>query len=678
MPHQANRLIHSSSPYLLQHAYNPVDWFPWGEEALEKAMKEDKPIIVSIGYSACHWCHVMERESFENEKIAEIMNAHFVCIKVDREERPDVDQVYMDAVHAMGLQGGWPLNAILLPDQRPFYGGTYFPAQGWANLLLQIAKVFKEQRAELEKSAEGFMNSLSVSDIQKYGLNSIGADFSKVDLSQMFNILNQNFDKEKGGMNKAPKFPMPVIYSFLLREFEANQNEAALAHVKLTLNKMAFGGLYDQIGGGFTRYSTDADWFAPHFEKMLYDNGQLVSLYSEAFQATKDPLYKEIVFQTIEWLQREMTTEEGGFYSALDADSEGEEGKFYCWTASEFREVLGPDAELMIAYYNLTEKGNWEPQKNIPHRTHSDSEFAKANDLSLEELQDLVKAANLKLLKQRETKVRPGLDDKILSGWNGLMLKGLVDAYASFQATEFLQMAIKNAEFICAKMKNGKGLFRNYKAGKASIDAYLEDYAAVISAFSALYQVTFNEKWLNEAVQLTEYTIEHFYDEEERFFFFTNDESEKLIARKKEIFDNVIPGSNSLMAQNLYALGVITSNQIYTKMAIEMLGRVKKMVMVEPQYLTNWACLATQMVTPTAEIVMVGDDIQTQAFSFFDQFMPNKVLVGAENENASTLELLANRGRLNDQTSFYVCFNKACQLPVNSASDAINLIQDRK
>ena len=340
MPKHTNRLISSSSPYLLQHAHNPVDWFPWGNEALEKAKSEDKPIIVSIGYSACHWCHVMERESFENEQIADIMNKYFVCIKVDREERPDVDQVYMDAIHAMGLQGGWPLNAILLPDQRPFYGGTYFPAKGWGSLLLQIAKVFAEQRDELEKSADGFMNALNTSDIKRYGLNVVESDFSKEEIATMFNILQKNFDKEKGGMNRAPKFPMPIIYNFLLREYYVNQNKASLDHVKLTLDQMAYGGLYDQIGGGFTRYSTDEDWFAPHFEKMLYDNGQLVSLYSEAFQATKDPHYKRIVYQTIEWLQREMTSEEGAFYSALDADSEGEEGKFYCWQQSEFREIL--------------------------------------------------------------------------------------------------------------------------------------------------------------------------------------------------------------------------------------------------------------------------------------------------------------------------------------------------
>ncbi|PIQ48383.1 MAG: thioredoxin domain-containing protein [Cytophagales bacterium CG12_big_fil_rev_8_21_14_0_65_40_12] len=675
MPKHTNRLIDSSSPYLLQHAHNPVNWFPWDEEALALAKSEDKPIIVSIGYSACHWCHVMERESFENEQIAEIMNKDFICIKVDREERPDVDQIYMDAVHAMGLQGGWPLNVILLPDQRPFYGGTYFPAKGWANLLSQVATVFKKQRSELEKSADGFMNTLNVSDIQKYGLHQGENAFGKEELSQMFEILRKNFDLEKGGMNRAPKFPMPIIYAFLLREASINKNPAALAQVELTLEKMAFGGLYDQIGGGFTRYSTDEDWFAPHFEKMLYDNGQLVSLYSEAYQETKNPLYKATIYQTIEWLEREMTTTEGGFYAALDADSEGEEGKFYCWREDEFHSILGPDADLLIEYYNLTARGNWEPKKNIPFRKVSDEVFAKQHDLELDELQDIIKIANLKLLEARASRIRPGLDDKILSGWNGLMLKGLVDAYATFQETSFLEMAKKNANFILTKMKNGDGLFRNYKDGKASINAYLEDYAAVIQGLTALYQVTFDLQWLTSAEKLLKYTLNNFFDDEEQFFFFTDEKSEKLIARKKEIFDNVIPGSNSMMAQNLYQLGTILGNEIYTDLAQAMLGKVKKMVLIEPQYLTNWACLFSQMVSPTAEIALVGEDIQKQALEFYQSFIPNKVLAGSDGKDESNIPLLEQRTTINGQTTFYVCYNKACQLPVNSVSEALELIE---
>ncbi|MFT7057133.1 MAG: hypothetical protein ACI905_002172 [Roseivirga sp.] len=675
MPKHTNRLVNSSSPYLLQHAHNPVNWFPWDEEALAQAKAEDKPIIVSIGYSACHWCHVMERESFENEQIANIMNKDFICIKVDREERPDVDQIYMDAVHAMGLQGGWPLNVILLPNQRPFYGGTYFPANGWAKLLTQIADVFQKRRSELEKSADGFMKTLGVSDIQKYGLNQSNTSFKKEELSQMFEILANNFDTAQGGMNRAPKFPMPIIYAFLLREATINNNPAGLAQVELTLEKMAFGGLYDQIGGGFTRYSTDADWFAPHFEKMLYDNGQLVSLYAEAFQATKNQLYKETIYQTITWLEREMTTEEGAFYSALDADSEGEEGKFYCWEESEFKSVLGADAELLIDYYNLSPKGNWEPKKNIPFRNQPDADFANKHGIELEELQDILKIAKLKLLEARAEKIRPGLDDKILSGWNGLMLKGLVDAYATFKEKHFLDLALANANFLLTKMKNGDGLFRSYKDGKASINAYLEDYAAVIQALTSLYQVTFDEKWLRSAEDLLKYSLTNFFDQEEQFFFFTDEKSERLIARKKEIFDNVIPGSNSMMAQNLYHLGTILSNPDYVKLSQAMVGKVKKMVMVEPQYLTNWACLFSQMTSPMAEIAIVGKDLREKSLSFFESFLPNKVLVGSSEAGSSALELLQQRSEINQQTTIYVCFNKTCQLPVNSVAEALQLIE---
>ncbi len=659
-----NRLAEASSPYLLQHAHNPVDWFPWGEEALKKAKEEDKPIIVSIGYSACHWCHVMERESFENENIAAIMNEHFVCIKVDREERPDVDQVYMDAVHAMGLQGGWPLNAFLLPDQRPFYGGTYFPPQGWAQLCNQIGKVFKEQRSELEKSAAGFMQTLGRSEVEKYGLNSTEEQFTKEKLSLMAKKFAENFDLNKGGNNRAPKFPMPVIYRFLLREGVINQNQESLGHVERTLNHMAWGGLYDQVGGGFTRYSTDMDWFVPHFEKMLYDNGQLLTLYSEAFQVFKHPLYKQIVLQTIDWLEREMISPEGGFYSALDADSEGEEGKFYLWKDIDFQTLLGPDAELMISYYNIT-SGNWEPDKNIPFRSTSNEEFASAHDIEIDELEDIVRSTNLKLLQERNKRVRPGLDDKILTGWNGLMLKGLCDAFAVFGEANFMKLALKNAHFLLENMHHEGRLKRNFKNGKASIDGYLEDYAAVIQGFIALYEVTFDEVWLQHADQLVKTTLTEFYHPEEELFFFTANSAEALIARKKEIFDNVIPSSNALMATNLYHLGMLLEDQDYIDKSDIMLKRIDRIVNMAPQDLAHWATLYTQRTYPTAEIALVSEHPVQDIHALHDSFIPNRVIVGKKPDIHSSLPLLEERELVNQQTTFYLCYNKACQLPVN-------------
>lgn len=670
----SNRLISSSSPYLLQHAHNPVDWYPWGEEALAKAKKENKPIIVSIGYSACHWCHVMERESFENEDIAAIMNEHFVCIKVDREERPDVDQVYMEAVHAMGLQGGWPLNVFLLPDQRPFYGGTYFPPKGWAQLCLQVNRAFQEQPQELEKSAAGFMNTLSKSEVQKYGLEGQNSDFKKTAVHEMYLKFAENFDSHKGGNNRAPKFPMPVIYEFLLKEWHINGTKEAKQHVELTLDQMALGGIYDQVGGGFTRYSTDVDWFVPHFEKMLYDNGQLVSLYSHAYQATKKELYKEIVYQTITWLEREMLSPEGGFYAALDADSEGEEGKFYLWKEEEFQDVLGPDADLMIDYYNLT-AGNWEPGKNIPYRDQLDEEFAKVHGLELDELKDIVTAAQLKLLNKRSERVRPGLDDKILSGWNGLMLSGLCEAFGTFGEKKFLDLAIKNAHFLKEKMIDSEHLvFRNYKNGQASINGYLEDYACLIEAFSKLYQVTFDESWLTLANELMKVSLAEFYDETEGLFFYTSKTAEALIARKKEVFDNVIPSSNAIMAHNLKNLGHLLSHDSYLEAAHRMTDQMNRILMLAPQDAAHWASIYALHTYTTAEIVTVSKE-EFEPNLLNETYEPNKVLAGKSEGESSSLELLENRSLKKDKTTYYVCFNKACQLPVNSTQEVFEQLK---
>ncbi|GAB5527849.1 MAG: thioredoxin domain-containing protein [Roseivirga sp.] len=666
-----NRLAQTSSPYLLQHAHNPVDWYPWDDEALNKAKEENKPILVSIGYSACHWCHVMERESFENEAIAQIMNEHFVCIKVDREERPDVDQVYMEAVHAMGLQGGWPLNVFLLPDQRPFYGGTYFPAPGWTNLLKQIAKVFGDRYDDLAKSADGFMQSLGASEVKRFGLSPAGTEHTKAELHAAFVRMSEDFDHEKGGMDRAPKFPMPIVYSLLFKEYATNGTQAALKHATLTLDQMALGGIYDQVGGGFTRYSTDSDWFVPHFEKMLYDNGQLLSLYAEGYQVTKKPLYKQTVYQTVAWLEREMCNPQGGFYSALDADSEGEEGKFYLWRPEEVRAVLGPDAALIIDYYHLTEQGNWEPGKNIPFRDESDAAFAQRHGLALDEWEDQVLAANMQLLQARENRVRPGLDDKILAGWNGLMCTGLANAYAAFGEARFLKMAVRNMEFILAEMSSGARLYRNFKDGKASIDAYLEDYAAVTQALTTLYQVTFDESWLKHAQQFTDYAIDNFFDTDEDFFFFTDVNSEKLIARKKEIFDNVIPSSNSLMAENLYTLGILLDKPDYTEKALSMISRIKKVIPNAPKDLANWASLFSKLTNPTAEIAIVGEDLPEAMLALNRHYLPNKVLVGKKPGTTSDLALLQSREMLNEKTTFYVCYNKACQLPVNSVKEVL-------
>lgn len=665
-----NRLIKATSPYLLQHAYNPVDWYPWGEEALQKAKNEDKPIILSIGYSACHWCHVMERESFESDEVAAIMNRYFVCIKVDREERPDVDAVYMDAIHAMGQRGGWPLNALLTPDTKPFYALTYLPKESWVQLLQNVAQVFQTKREELEQSAESYKRAIGASEAEKYGFVPVEATYSREELEAMFQGIIDDVDHTRGGTNRAPKFPMPSIWQFLLHYYQITKDEKALRAIKITLNEMAKGGIYDQIGGGFARYSVDADWFAPHFEKMLYDNGQLLSLYADAYNATTNPLYKRVVAQTIEFLARELTSEEGGFYSALDADSEGVEGKFYVWEQVDFANAIGTEeAELAMDYYNVTQPINWE-EGNILHRKLGDEAFAQKHGITNDDLVLKVQQWNAKLLQVRSQRVRPGLDDKILTSWNGLMLKGLVDAYKVFGDETYLELALNNARFIKEKVLKDNGqLYHSYKKGQATIEAYLEDYAAVIEAYIALYQVTFTIEWLHLAKQLLDYAIANFYDDKEKMFFFTDANAEELIARKKEIFDNVIPSSNSMMAKNLYWLHLYFEENDYLTKAKYMLGQVKKIVVENSASMANWAILYTYFAQPTAEVVIVGKEALSFRKNMDSQYYPNKILAGATTPN-NELSLLQNRDEINEQTTLYVCYNKACQLPVNSTEEA--------
>jgi uncharacterized protein YyaL (SSP411 family) len=668
-----NRLANESSPYLLQHSQNPVDWFPWGEEALSKARNEDKPIIVSVGYSACHWCHVMERESFENKDIADIMNEFFVCIKVDREERPDVDQIYMDAVQTMGLHGGWPLNVFLTPDQKPFYGGTYFPPKQWASICHQVANAYKDHNDQIRESAENFARELNFSEVVKYGLNETEGHIASGDLHHMIISLQSRMDTEKGGMNKAPKFPMPCIWQFMAHYYGWTNNEEVLENLTHTLDAMAAGGIYDQVGGGFARYSVDAEWFVPHFEKMLYDNGQLVSLYAKGYQITPKETYRRVVYQTIEWLEREMVSEEDGFYSALDADSEGEEGKFYVWHDKEFDDILGVDASLAKKLYNIKPEGNWENGNNIPYNLPDEQALPGLLGLDAEEIAVKRENINKKLLKARSSRVRPGTDDKILAGWNGLMLTGLADAYEVFGEPRFLKLAERNANFIISEMMEGSKLYRSFKNGRRSLFAYLEDYAAIIQSFIRLYEVTFDEKYLDLSGELTEYTLANFFDEAEGLFYFTDREGEELIARKKELFDNVIPASNSIMATNLYKLGLLLENSHYLHTSAEMIGRAAKIIRQESQYMSNWAILAVMKGYPTAEVAISGPDAEEFRQTLAAYFIPNKVVTGTR--MGSDLPLLRDRSNLN-RTTIFVCYNHSCRQPVYSVEEAVSLLEE--
>lgn len=664
-----NHLASETSPYLLQHANNPVHWQAWNNQSLQKAIDEDKPIILSIGYSACHWCHVMEHESFENEAIADIMNQYFVCIKVDREERPDVDGIYMEAVQAMGIHGGWPLNVFLMPDTKPFYGGTYFQPKKWAGICQNIAEAYVKHRDELQKSAEGFTQNMQVSESDKYRLKPTEEVFRKEDFGLIINSLVEISDPKWGGTNHAPKFPMPSIWQFVLEYFkiERSQNgqkseniSSAESMLKTTLNRMAMGGIFDQIGGGFARYSVDNEWFCPHFEKMLYDNAQLLSLYAKAYKTFNNPLYLEVIMQTIAWLQREMLDNEGAFFAAQDADSEGVEGKFYIWSKAELNLILGEKSDQFCKDYQISENGNWEHGQNILWKSSPFLNSKYAEEIS-------------KLLTIRSKRIYPSLDDKILCGWNGLLISGLVDAYKASNDKGILDLAINSANFIKLKLyKDGK-LYRSYKNGTPRIDAFLEDYSAVIASFIGIYQVTFDENWLSLAESLMINCFQEFYDEKEQLFNFSSNKSTQLIANKKELFDNVIPSSNSIMAHNLYDLGVLLSRIDFIELSELMVSKMKPLILKYVKDLSNWAMLALKQANRKIEIVLYGADYEEIANKLQSIDLPNYYLLAAKAN--SKLPLFENRAPKEGKTLIYVCINNACSLPVEKVEDAINLLE---
>jgi len=671
-----NQLINETSPYLLQHAHNPVNWYPWGEEAWKKANDENKLVLISIGYSACHWCHVMEHESFENDSTAKLMNEYFICIKVDREERPDIDQIYMSAVQLMTGSGGWPLNCFTLPDGRPIYGGTYFPTANWNQILVQLSTFYKKDPAKANEYATELTQGINKMELVK--VNEDPIDFNMKDLDAIVAAWKNQFDTVEGGPNRAPKFPLPNNYEFLLRYAVASGDNEVLKHVNLTLEKMAYGGIYDQIGGGFARYSTDTYWKVPHFEKMLYDNAQLVSLYSKAYQQSKNPLYKEIVYETLEFIQREMTSVQGGFYSAIDADSEGKEGKFYVWKLDELKEVLNeleaPKAfEIISEYFNINKTGYWEEENYILLRKKTPEEIAKKFSVSTGELNALIAEAKKLLLTARSKRIRPGLDDKILVSWNALMISGYCDAYKAFGDEQFLSPAKKNASLILRQMRTKDGgLFHSYKNGTAKINGYLEDYSFMIESLLSLYECTFDEIYLNEANSFAEYAFTHFYDETAGSFWFTSNLDPALIARKKEIQDNVIPASNSAMAKALFNLGIHFENKKFTDTASKMLHNIVKEMERYGSGYSNWAILMLNLTQDFREIVITGDSAHKKRKELQSYYLPNTLFAGSLKE--SELPLLLYR-TAEPKTLIYVCENRVCKLPVEKVEEALELLK---
>jgi uncharacterized protein YyaL (SSP411 family) len=668
-----NSLINESSPYLLQHAHNPVNWYAWGDAALAKAQQENKMLLISIGYAACHWCHVMEHECFENEEVAQVMNENYICIKVDREERPDVDQIYMNAAYLINGNGGWPLNALAMPDGKPFFAGTYFPKDNWIRLLNYFADIYQTEPAKLEEQAANV--SKGIREIEHVPLNTDAHTYDANDLEEMFFNFQKKIYLEKGGTKGAMKFPMPSIWEFLLQYHHFSGNENALKAIENTLINMAYGGIYDHVGGGFSRYATDPNWHVPHFEKMLYDNAQLVSLYSHAFQVTNNPLYKKVVDETLEFVSRELTSPDGGFYSSLDADSHGEEGKYYVWSDKEIKSILQEDAGFYGSYYGITHQGNWEHGKNIPDINYGDKATIEKYPLSEDELNQRIVLSNKKLFKAREERVRPGTDDKILTAWNALMAIGFIDAYEAFQKEKYLAAAKRNLDFL---LKNSctpdHSLFRNYKNGRATIFAFLDDYAFLISALIKYYEVSFDEFYLQKANSLTQYTETHFFDENTGMFLYTDDQHSNLIARKMDVTDNVIASSNSEMAKNLFLLGMYFENEYYTDQSIQMVKNVRDDAKKNLNYYSNWAQALLLQIHSLYEVAIVGKNWKEKLMEFQKKYHPGLLYSGGDGTRMS-IPLLSDK-LIKGKTMIYVCKDKTCGMPVQEVTDALRQIKN--
>lgn len=672
MANTQNLLIYESSPYLLQHADNPVNWHAWNDQTLKKAKMQNKPLLISIGYSTCHWCHVMEKESFTDDEVAAIMNEHFIPVKVDREERPDVDQLYMDAVQLLSGRGGWPLNCFALPDGKPFYGGTYFPKEQWKQLLFKIAGLYQNDREALREQADKLTSGVANSgflqpDEQK--------ELDQDEVQQFIENLKDDFDDIYGGIGSAPKFPLPVVYEALIYAYNITADSDLINHLERTLDKMSRGGIYDQLGGGFARYSVDKFWKVPHFEKMLYDNAQLISLFSKAYKITRNRNFRDVVYETIDFLEREFKSNEDLFYSALDADSEGEEGKFYTWTKGEFNNVLGNYASLMAVYFGIDGEGKWEQGKNVLVRAESNKQFAKKNNLSETELERLVEKSKQKLFDRRSYRTRPSTDDKMLADWNALLVSGLVDAYEAFEDSRFLKMAETLAQsiekyFVVDSRNNF--LYHACKNGEAKIPGFLDDYAFLAQAMFRLYEVTFNKAWLEKSRYLVDYAIKHFYDDDSGFFFFTHNEHSNLATRKNDFLDNVTPSGNSVIFNLMYRLFMIFEEEGYLKKSRKAMKQIVPVMAKSSIAFSNWAVLLMRMVYPSYVTAITGGEAMEKRRDFLSRFLPHVSFAGST--EPSTLPVLKGRHKTN-HTFIYVCRERECLLPTNESNKALEMLK---
>ena len=675
-----NRLAGETSPYLLQHAHNPVEWYPWGVEAFERARREDRAVLLSVGYSACHWCHVMERESFENEAIAGLMNRLFVNIKVDREERPDVDQIYMQAVQSMTGHGGWPMTVFLTPDGVPFYGGTYFPPEdrhgmpAFPRLLEAVAEAYQSRRGEVLESGRNLVARIGESEALRRSATLLTDDI----LMAAYQSASGEFDEREGGIGRAPKFPQPMNWEFILRFWKRTGNPRALEMARLTLTRMARGGMYDQLGGGFHRYSVDARWLVPHFEKMLYDNGQLASLYLHAWLATGDVEYRRVCEETLDYVLREMTHASGGFFSAQDADSEGEEGKFFVWSPEEIRAELR-DAEMtkaVLSYWGVDDGPNFEGH-SILWVPRAPADAAQRIGVSPERLAELLAAARRILYAARERRVHPGLDDKVLASWNGLAMAAFAEAGRALGRDDYVRAAVRNAEFITGSLVEGGRLLRSWKDGWAKISGYLEDYAMVGFGLLAVYEATFDRRWLDESRRLAEDALRLFWDPDKEMLFDTGTDQEALVVRPRNLFDNAVPSGTSVAIEWLLRLAILTGEERYEHLAMTALRPMADLLRRHPSGFGRYLAALDFHLGPVAEVAIVwpssaganaADDLRSTVFS---RYQPNRVLVGAREGDAASsgLPLLADRPAAGGKPTAYVCRRYVCQLPVTEPGD---------
>ena len=696
-----NRLAQETSPYLLQHKDNPVDWYPWGDEAFERARNEDRPVFLSIGYSACHWCHVMERESFENDKIAALMNERFVNIKVDREERPDVDSIYMSAVQAMTGSGGWPMSIFMTPDGKPYFTGTYFPPDdrggmpAFPRVLAAAADAYRDRKEEVLSTTSKIVKQLEGQTVAQ----SSTEPMTRETKAQAFRALVSMFDGDNGGFGGAPKFPQAMALDFLLRYWHEQQDGngagQALNMVEVTLTKMALGGIYDQVGGGFARYATDDIWLIPHFEKMLYDNALLVPVYVHAWQVTGNALYRRVVEETLRYVEREMLQPSGGFSSAQDADSEGVEGKFFVWEASDVDDLLGDElGRIARTYYGLTDQGNFEGH-NILSVPEPEEEVLSDLGISAEELATSLATIREKLFAEREKRIRPGLDDKILTSWNALMLKAFAEAGAAFDEPAYVDIARRNAEFLLESLVRDGRLLRTWKDGNAKLNGYLEDYGYLIDALLSLYEATFEQGWLASADQLAESMIDLFYVADEGIFYDTGSDHEQLLFRPREVSDNATPSGGSSAAMALLRLAVFTGNADYQRAALSSLRSVHDFLTRAPTGFANWLSALDFYLSTPKEIVIIGpsDDAATQALLRVarGRYLPNRALAGASEplpgdsrfiasgaataSGSLTSPLLEGRELVDGKPTAYVCESYACQLPVTTPEALIGQLE---